>query len=461
MFCTFSVSAQTYQTIVDTMPKFFERLGSSPYGFSFRVTGLNTISSDSIFSLNKSLVVAPTFQECNVSVEGSSAMGSSVVKRNNWNILINALGDSIYFKTSALLGDSWQFCSSSSTIYTAYCSAVILENVNGLVDSVKVITITGSPEWNGKTFELSKSSGLVRTSRLLDFPADTNRCYLASKNLLTYAQVNNFNIGDKIGYHFWSSYPGPGQYETWTFLSKSTLADTAIYSVEVDRTYGVVNPGNPPSVSWYDTLFVTTKKYYVGSDHINKAKALDEPFPGYDSMPTIYSFSSLGFQACNSVGMEQRFEQTIYCFDTVAFTMDCTANSCFTSEFEPSWKEYKFYYGLGTTVNDENPASFYYLRQDITGYKKGSIICGSFPVSTLKLESYKRIEVYPNPASVSVTFGQKGWEEFEIYSVSGSVIAQGSIDQNAIDISSIQPGTYFLRLKNDSKSDIQRFVIAR
>jgi photosystem II stability/assembly factor-like uncharacterized protein len=78
------------------------------------------------------------------------------------------------------------------------------------------------------------------------------------------------------------------------------------------------------------------------------------------------------------------------------------------------------------------------------------------------------VAVFPNPANDIITIGLSGFKgkdtQFEIYSVTGQKVHQGSIKTLSpvylqhVDISSLAPGAYFVVIKNSDEVITQKFI---
>jgi hypothetical protein len=75
-------------------------------------------------------------------------------------------------------------------------------------------------------------------------------------------------------------------------------------------------------------------------------------------------------------------------------------------------------------------------------------------------ELYVKTNVYPNPTSNNLTVvGAEKWNTFEVYSVMGVKVSEGSLMNNNLGVANLSTGTYILRLHNADKDGVARFVI--
>lgn len=73
-----------------------------------------------------------------------------------------------------------------------------------------------------------------------------------------------------------------------------------------------------------------------------------------------------------------------------------------------------------------------------------------------------RTSVYPNPANNNITVsGKEKWTTYEIYNTVGVKVAEGTLQNNNIEIANLIIGNYFLKLGSDNNVGSARFVIVR
>ena len=71
-------------------------------------------------------------------------------------------------------------------------------------------------------------------------------------------------------------------------------------------------------------------------------------------------------------------------------------------------------------------------------------------------------KVYPNPTSENLTIASiDKWTTFEIFSISGIKVSEGTFVNNNLSVASLESGSYFIRLFSSDKEGIARFVITR
>ncbi len=86
-------------------------------------------------------------------------------------------------------------------------------------------------------------------------------------------------------------------------------------------------------------------------------------------------------------------------------------------------------------------------------------------VSAEEHEFKKLIEVYPNPASdrINVVFDMVGRSEIDIIDMTGRLIRTSQYDASgftnlSLDVSSLNPGVFFVRVRAEGESNVLRFI---
>jgi hypothetical protein len=89
---------------------------------------------------------------------------------------------------------------------------------------------------------------------------------------------------------------------------------------------------------------------------------------------------------------------------------------------------------------------------------KSNIVCNAdATTSTNDITTYKNL-IYPNPTGNYLYFiNSTGKNIFEIYTIQGSIIKQGVL-KNSIDVSNLESGFYYIRIKDEGKWEIFKFL---
>lgn len=81
----------------------------------------------------------------------------------------------------------------------------------------------------------------------------------------------------------------------------------------------------------------------------------------------------------------------------------------------------------------------------------------AFPVSTKDIPT--DIRIYPNPVqNVLYIDTNESWTKAEIFDISGRILRSISLYNQSVDVSGLESGTYFMRLKDGEKVRIVKFV---
>lgn len=446
--------AQNYQLLNENSVRIFSY---AQYYKGFRIDSVARSGSDSIFYINKVSDIAnsiwgPT-PEC--SVYKPAFIGDKMVKRGAMNILLTQNGDSVYFKTNALLGQSWQLANVNSILYTATVTSFDTVTINGIPDSLMVMTIVSSDNWSGLQVKLSKSNGIYYAFSFSEFPGLSDGLTLISYSMLKYSDVFDFNIGDGFYYEFMkmvnSSYPP--SYSRWEVISKSLLTDSVKYSfVRYHNEIQVDYSTNPPTVTNIYSTDTISQTYRITNDLIHHGSVPEEAYvyPGFDLSSYIIGRSNL----INSpvIQFEERNSGFFFCLDTITDNMTSCPGHCFALEFEPDWVNYKYYKGLDMTVSYEEPASFYYYRQILLGYKKAGVYYGDYPTNVEQIPN-DHFTVYPVPASTELRVNSLKGDIFIIRDLSGKKVHSGIIT-DVIDISFLKDGLYLFQTGSGSVKKI-------
>jgi Secretion system C-terminal sorting domain len=69
------------------------------------------------------------------------------------------------------------------------------------------------------------------------------------------------------------------------------------------------------------------------------------------------------------------------------------------------------------------------------------------------------VKIYPNPVrDILHIYTKEIWTKAEIYDVSGRIMRSVTVDETSIDVSNMERGTYFVKLRNDDKFGNVKFV---
>jgi len=236
--------------------------------------------------------------------------------------------------------------------------------------------------------------------------------------------------------------------QTETLEAATYISDYFVH-YSIDSTKFV---DREPGMNEWDLLFT---KYY------------DFTIP-YSVTGVLINDDHVMAQEVRESGMDQAAHDT---YDEAAFTSNIT-------EIGSDWKKINqsFTYDLIDTV-------VYYLKTlgetDSTYYKlyftgfSGSMGGGIYTFMQERLTWYTSVEneranvlqVYPNPASdrINILFDLVGQANIEIIDMTGRRVHNtrynsGGFTNYALDVSSLNPGVFFIRVSADGESNVLRFI---
>jgi len=127
-------------------------------------------------------------------------------------------------------------------------------------------------------------------------------------------------------------------------------------------------------------------------------------------------------------------------------------------------------YYLKTDDGDTTTNSAYYkiYFTGFTGSSEGKYTFMQeriIPVSTGRNEVMNLLQVYPNPASdnINVVFDLTGRSEIDIIDLTGRLVRTTQYDASgftnlSLDVSSLNPGVFFIRVRAQGESNVLRFI---
>jgi hypothetical protein len=154
----------------------------------------------------------PATRECTYRLFPNWTGKLTVVKENEDNLFFNKYNDTILIRPAAAINTTWHLAGlENGSYFEAKVTAKKTQNILGITDSIKVITITkksaaGQTEpsdFNGKQIILSKNNGFVKAINFLNFPSDTSSYILTGKHKkgiynISLRDIYNIEPGDEI-----------------------------------------------------------------------------------------------------------------------------------------------------------------------------------------------------------------------------------------------------------------------
>lgn len=458
---TFNTTAQNYQCIPDNNVHFF--INSDYYLRAIRLDSVNTINGNKVqypFKTARGPHDAQK-QEFVMHKSGNWLGNTITIQPDGTHFFENHAGDMLMIKTQAVLNDTWElFRATSSYVFEATVTSVdTMTILNGVIDSVKVITITvmdsGNVDhtnyYNGKEIIVSKGYGFVQAYNFFLIDYDERDFYKEKSREGSFKLVDFKSPNENDIYDF-----SPGevfQYEDMGFRSKDgspeivtdsiisrmkkpnnvvsyTILRSTITRLELNSKQGIT-----PDV---DTFILT-----VNNDNLLDLSKLPEEW-GSNKIIYYNPRDSAFCRTGKSYG------------DIIAGVTYTGVTTAYANTFEACyWPNYRFMEGMGELNKSGCVNGSGDPRSHIMQYaRKDNIPCGKY-ATVKKLDNEKQydVSIYPNPAVNVVYFklANQAKQHFPVTlaltNMSGSIIDEQTIyaTSTELDITSYPTGVYMLR----------------
>jgi len=193
-----------------------------------------------------------------------------------------------------------------------------------------------------------------------------------------------------------------------------------------------------------------------GQDHI---PPFDEYVPNipttFDPFGGIFSF---GTYVCNSLNGDVTYSgSNQFSLSHLSYTLlSCDG---FSDLYE--WMYFEFYIGNKTapfnyTIIDEGAGGMRLVieanNSDLAYYGNDILASGNFELN--------KLVVLPNPASDILYIASEGIsiENLSVYAISGQQLMSQSGNTNAIDVSALSEGIYFIEIRTENGRQLQKFI---
>jgi hypothetical protein len=477
-FITVTLYAQNYRVLQPGRTT--QYMDSWGYLLPMQVDSVSISGTDTNYFLLKNLQQMDW--EC-YHVQGPSWMGERVtIRPDGETSFYNIYDRPVTIKTKATLNEEWICYTETGLSFRASVSSVGVEDVLGITDSVKTISFQALNSEgqntdhvvNNMNLILSKNYGLVKTLNFFDFPDFSfgimvhgidelilkgyNNPETGIQNL-TWKQVHDHNIGDELHTISIQSWPDHEKYteNIATLLDKEIIGDTIANTWENKTKISIIYyTGEPSTFSAhidtitvkitndpdFDNLAGIAWQWWVNSYTINFMQAGEHgPTKTYGSLNKFFRGSE------------------IYLGDT-CYTDGGWDLRCYSEDV--------CYKGLGGPYYDNHCPHEADIR-DLVYYKKDGVEWGTpldFTVNTT-LKPYEAkpeiVSVFPNPANdlVNILFkNNTGEYSLQITDNSGREIAAYSLagEANTLDLSTLKPGIYYIRLITDNQTFIKKLI---
>jgi hypothetical protein len=394
------------------------------------------------------------------------------VRPDGFNINFNSYNDSIFINTAAALNQTWViYTFPNGDLVKGTVSSIMTETVNTFSDSVKTITLSVTNSggtgiihsMNGKQLKISRDQGWFQSLNWRDFPNDTARYIIEPAKRLTFYDVYNFNIGDKIDRGVTTGNCGFPSVHHYTIMSKSVSGTNASYNV-ADTSYYIVATGGNPPYQWQSSVSSTTWNHSIANTYIFGSQMPDQVGPTSvlpQNIPYPYQMWASGGAGTCSRTYRAEINNPVICYWD-------TAQLCYKGAFEPIWSNPIYVSGQGEELYYNFSAlngGCYYTVQTYYYYNglTGST-CGSHVALNIREEKRNQLKVYPNPASdLLVAESQRDWNDpsIRVVDILGKGNEVGSViegKQVRLDISTLAPGMYILMIGTEGENYSIKFV---
>lgn len=100
-----------------------------------------------------------------------------------------------------------------------------------------------------------------------------------------------------------------------------------------------------------------------------------------------------------------------------------------------------------------------FIQYDTNSFTGGAYYCANATVSVNEVKKNIEMNIYPNPAQDVLTISSnEAINELFIYSIGGSLIKKEMLNNNQIDISSLEKGMYFLLINSENGVYKEKFI---
>ncbi|MCF8365704.1 MAG: T9SS type A sorting domain-containing protein [Bacteroidales bacterium] len=476
---TMNSFAQDFKPLTSQSKKLFTHGAIADTTYSLMFDSISTTGTDSAFF--PYYLVSPQF----TFTDTCEFWGGTECKKQDSNIFIGEMvatnnqgiyrfctnqGDSLIFDFNHTLGDSSVFFHNQNSTFFIIYEGADTATIMGFADSVQSYRIAHTDAdgnvvnsaLHDQKITIGKSIGLIDFFRIDYFPDLLQPLYLIGNkspdlgwHAVTHEQLYDHQPGDIIQYkkiHY--ADPGPPWenyeiYTTKTFLERTDTPDSIFYKIaqfkiNIDSAIGI-----------YDTVITKYRK-----DNVFKQ------IP-YDYIP-------------HGINIEKKsFRQTNYCdlnlwtFKYVPeFLMYCSADNCWGSYDIPGPPPdittihvcgIGLYYDHNYTPN--YPYAYTNDLNMVEYFKKNGIECGQYvPVNVPEHHSTpSKVFIFPNPADdyIEIYTAYEANGAAQLFSLNGRLITAFPLQNKhtKIDVSSIAPGMYVLKIVSGSEMHIEKMIV--
>lgn len=467
---TFQIAAQNYRTANTTQTTYYEQtIGWQTVNIPFKADNFNVQSNgDTLIYFLEILdnsVYTDSLQLC-IDTASTPSQGEKVLlKPDGTDIYYNENNEPITIKTTANLGETWLLFDENIKI-EATLSQIAMQNVFGVMDSVKTLTLQVfdnlntpiSHSLNGEIFELSQHFGFVSIPNFYHFPNDIKRNLKGVQNPklgvynITRNDVYNFNVGDE--FHIEEGNIFSKHYYKVFILSKQLDANN-----HWEYTYDVVR-----HVFW-EYNFDTNSDTAIELSGTVPQQLLPQTIVDLSALPMIFYQDSSGIGGYSKIEPSNINNRVQKVFDEAFWESD---DGCWGYGFLSISYLNTYIEGLGGPYGGSSSGNA--IMATLKYYKKGNEIYGTpidfdliMPTENIIGES-ENLKIYPNPAQDFITIELENQANFDynilIINNLGQIVQQDILNQNVqqIPVNHLPKGIYTLRIENEKTVFVKRFI---
>lgn len=474
---SFHLSAQNWQPI-DTSRKTTHFLGDFPlsvnsFGVYSQLYPIQSTVIDSVYiqAGNSVVLFKRGFSLTNYNnLLKGRILGDTMILKSNYTEFktIDTNGFDLFFPTSLKANQSWILGRSPTKELRATVDSIRWDSISNFAyDSIATISIEAynlsnqaatSHPFNG-TIKISKNNGLVTTIDFMEMQYQrTYGLYKWEEDTITANDFYNLSLGDEVAYSTsTSSFYSAASTHIIELIGDSTSGQlrTLSFKDESVSSFRDLNSPNPIDTTYPLAIDTTTIQLRTDSIFAFAYSGIVED--------TISSHTRL-----TSMNFPQFFVNKAISDSIVVSYLSNTlkANSSHTYFDSYNYINNHFrdirYLGIGSeylrqlTRSSETKTLEYVNLGGVTYGNKPILV--SLPESNL-LGSKRTINVYPNPTKEELNIGidSKDIQLITIFNTSGQIVLSPP-PSNRIDISSLSPGIYFIRIANNKETFTKKII---
>jgi hypothetical protein len=467
IFCCIGAYAQQYQCFQhdDTVHWYIDTIG---YLRMIRIDSVKVSGTDTIYY--PYLSMRPPWGLAGFAPTAPSWMCAGVRQKPDGTFLFsNVYGDTVIIKTQAAVGDSWVlYNDTTGRYYTATVTGQDTMTINGVIDSVKSITIHAYAPLvdpgdyvDGFVLMLSRDHGFAQVCDLYNFPFHT-------------PGSAGFNSYDAYAYLL--AFPRQAQLFRQTFFREPTLLQMYDYHPGDNfQRHKTITCGTMAG-SGLDEYLQDSVIYRADPDPYHATVVLQHTVFGY-SYPcaapeyrNYYGYSSTDTLLLDTTAVyrilprPEEYGQMFVHFYEAADTSYCLASPLHAWKrgyaFEACYIPQAYKEGLGLVDSEwcvhsiGAPADPVYdvTHTNLFYYRKDGNVCGvRYPMAVDDVtDAGKQLSIWPNPAGSTVTITVPGQQQYSytLTNTLGQVVRHGQSTQasETISVAQLPPGIYYLNV---------------